>query len=62
MSLTPQELLGLLPDGATHSQCTEGNCSTFAFMRMQLGPVDINDNINVSELTAMAEKVAIEEI
>ena len=29
-------------------------------MRLRLGPVDINDN-NVSEVTAMAEKVAIEE-
>ena len=27
MQLTPQELLGLLPDGGSHSQCNEGECS-----------------------------------
>ena len=49
LQLTPQELLGLLPDGGSHSHCTETECSAFASMRTRLGPVDniVNHSIMV---------------
>ena len=59
MQLTPQELLGLLPDGGSHSHFSVLRKSAF-FLR--LGPVDTNDNLStVSEITEMAGQVAIEE-
>ena len=62
LQLTPQELLGLLPDGGSHSHCTETECSAFASMRTRLGPVDNIANVStISELTEMAGQVAIEE-
>ena len=62
LQLTPQELLGLLPDGGSHSHCTETECIAFASMRTRLGPVDNNNNLSaLSEITEMAGQVAIEE-
>ena len=42
--------------------CVFRSCIAFSGMRTRLGPVDTNNNLStVSEITAMAGQVAIEE-